>query len=84
MPVTGGNDGPCSRHLATGQFRALRLPVRLHCEIKHKKTHSQFDLYQECVFWCLISGCQPDPQVRSTKIAALVMILECSSMPFCR
>eukprot|EP00961_Rhodomonas_salina_P093357 1256314-Rhodomonas_salina.3 len=29
----------------------------LHCEIKDKKTQSQYNLYQECVFLCWVSGC---------------------------
>eukprot|EP00961_Rhodomonas_salina_P180761 2439652-Rhodomonas_salina.1 len=29
----------------------------LHCEIKHKKTQPQHNLYQECVFLPLISEC---------------------------
>eukprot|EP00961_Rhodomonas_salina_P130382 1755196-Rhodomonas_salina.2 len=28
-----------------------------HCEIKHKKTQSQCNLYEECVCLHLISGC---------------------------
>eukprot|EP00961_Rhodomonas_salina_P219124 2962191-Rhodomonas_salina.2 len=35
----------------------VRYAIGLHCEIKHKKTQSQYNLYQECVFLHLISGC---------------------------
>eukprot|EP00961_Rhodomonas_salina_P168361 2269479-Rhodomonas_salina.1 len=30
----------------------------LHCEIKYKKTQTQYRLYQECVFSYLVSGCR--------------------------
>eukprot|EP00961_Rhodomonas_salina_P041638 560421-Rhodomonas_salina.3 len=30
----------------------------LHCEIKYKKPQSRYNLYQECGFLCLTSGCR--------------------------
>eukprot|EP00961_Rhodomonas_salina_P265934 3594817-Rhodomonas_salina.2 len=40
---------------STATARCLPLPV--HCQIKCIKTQSQYNLYQQCVFLCLISGC---------------------------
>eukprot|EP00961_Rhodomonas_salina_P128253 1728229-Rhodomonas_salina.2 len=33
--------------------------TRVHCEIKCKKPHFQYNSYQECGFLSLISGCRP-------------------------
>eukprot|EP00961_Rhodomonas_salina_P227454 3075191-Rhodomonas_salina.4 len=50
----------CAMH--RGWHRLLDIRCLLRCEIKDKKTQSQYDLYQESVFLDLISGCtQPPP-----------------------
>eukprot|EP00961_Rhodomonas_salina_P281895 3809434-Rhodomonas_salina.1 len=46
----------------------LSAPPYTVCEIKHKKTESPYNLYQECAFLRLISWCPPS-QYRSTSLS---------------
>eukprot|EP00961_Rhodomonas_salina_P087096 1171522-Rhodomonas_salina.6 len=38
-------------------MKPSKLQTGIHCEIKYKKPQTQYNLYQECVFLYLISGC---------------------------
>eukprot|EP00961_Rhodomonas_salina_P157615 2121768-Rhodomonas_salina.1 len=41
-----------------GVQQCAQVRAAVHCEIKDKKTRSQYTWYQECVFLDLISGCR--------------------------
>lgn len=38
--------------------KARKMDEKVRCEIKHKTAQSQYNSYQVCVFWSLISGCR--------------------------
>eukprot|EP00961_Rhodomonas_salina_P081993 1102697-Rhodomonas_salina.1 len=76
MAYRMAGQGLVCRERVEGAQPGVGPAIRLHCEIKCKKTQPQYKLYQECVFFSLISGCMRpirDARYRHTRTTSTGM-----------